>query len=252
MSELLGPVTAAVAFILPPALVIGLLVWLESLRRRRIYRAVQRCVYGSIEQHKDALIRRRFQLLREDDYGVLVDDKWRKEVSHFVDKVIGIQLEGWQTDFLANNRTDIEAAVRLKVERLANGREAITKTSHKSAPLDFERLCKEELERQGFRAQLTLVTGDHGADIIAERNRLRIAIQCKKYAGTVGNKAVQEIVAASRHYRCGIGIVVSTGDYTRGARQLAATNDVLLLHVSDLQDLLGILDRQRRVREAYD
>jgi restriction system protein len=64
-----------------------------------------------------------------------------------------------------------------------------------------------------------------------------VAIQCKRLARPVGNKAVQEVVAARTYYDTDLAAVVSTGDYTEAARRLARRNDVHLLHVDDLPDL---------------
>lgn len=230
------------ALFAPPASIVTMYFYLK----RRIYQSVIKHLFECIDQHRDALVRRRFQLIREDDYGLIIDHKWRKEVERFCGNIVITRLAAGKRDCAVKHRRALEITIYQEVEKISQAKQSITKTSLASAPLDFERLCQEEFERQGFRARLTPPSGDHGADVIAEKGRLRIAIQCKKYTGTVGNKAVQEIVAAARHYRCGLGIVVATGDYTRGARQLASTNDVLLLHVSDLQRIDDVLDKQGR------
>ena len=62
-------------------------------------------------------------------------------------------------------------------------------------------------------------------------------LQCKLYARPVGNKAVQKAAAARAHEQADIGIVVTNHRYTQDAEQLASTNNVLLLHYSDLRNL---------------
>ena len=81
---------------------------------------------------------------------------------------------------------------------------------------------------------MTKASGDQGADIIAERSGLRVVIQCKFYTSPVGNEALQQVVASRLHEHAAKAVVVSNANYTRAARQLAATTDVLLLHHDEL------------------
>lgn len=48
----------------------------------------------------------------------------------------------------------------------------------------------------------TSVTGDQGADILFSFDNLKVVVQAKRYEGTVGNKAVQEVHAAKGFYKC--------------------------------------------------
>jgi restriction system protein len=67
-------------------------------------------------------------------------------------------------------------------------------------------------------------------------------VQCKLYAQPVGNKAVQEALAAQRYYATDHAAVVSNAAFTRSAVQLARSAGVLLLHVSDLDRLDHLAD----------
>jgi HJR/Mrr/RecB family endonuclease len=78
-------------------------------------------------------------------------------------------------------------------------------------------------------------------DVVAEKGGRRIVIQCKLYSQPVGNSAVQEVAAARAHERADYAAVVSNNTYTPAAKQLAASNGVLLLHHSDLQALDHLL-----------
>lgn len=82
---------------------------------------------------------------------------------------------------------------------------------------------------------------DQGVDVIAEKNGLRVAIQCKLYSKPVGNKAVQEIAAGKVHQQAHYGAVVTNGSFTISAKELAATNGIRLLHYTDLPQLESIL-----------
>ncbi len=104
-------------------------------------------------------------------------------------------------------------------------------------PLDgheFEHWCAARLRVLGWRCKVTPPSGDQGADIIAERGRARLVIQCKRQSAAVGNKAVQEIATARRHYRAEAAAVIATSTFTRSAASLAKSNDVLLLQVGEI------------------
>ena len=106
-----------------------------------------------------------------------------------------------------------------------------------TTPRDFEIECGKVISKLGWRTQITQQTGDQGADIIAQKNDIRVAIQCKKYQSPVGNKAVQEIYAALGYYDAQLGFVVGVSGYTESAKQLASSTGVFLLDFYDLAQL---------------
>lgn len=111
------------------------------------------------------------------------------------------------------------------------------------SPEEFEHYCAAVLREMKWKARVTPASGDQGVDIVADKRRMRIVIQCKKYSKPVGNRAVQEIVAAIAHESAQRGVVVTTSDYTPAAEKLAASNEVLLLHHSDLRRIDRLLAR---------
>ena len=66
-------------------------------------------------------------------------------------------------------------------------------------------------------------------------------LQCKLYSKPVGNKAVQETVAARAHEQAAYGVVVSNQKFTQDAEQLASTNKIFLIHHTDLPRLSDII-----------
>ena len=58
---------------------------------------------------------------------------------------------------------------------------------------EFEYYCAELLKKCGFQGvEVTKGSGDYGVDILAEKEGVTYAIQCKCYTAPVGVKAVQE------------------------------------------------------------
>jgi restriction system protein len=106
---------------------------------------------------------------------------------------------------------------------------------------EFEAICAGFLQKAGWDVSQTPKSGDQGVDIIAKQNGIDVAIQCKRYSGTVGNTAVQEIIAGKMFYKTQFAAVVSNSNYTKSAINLANNTDVFLLHYSELSSLYEIL-----------
>lgn len=101
---------------------------------------------------------------------------------------------------------------------------------------DYECECAEILEDSGFQVRRSPASGDQGADLICEKHGIRYVVQCKDTA-KVGNKAVQEVLASSRHYNADHAAVVTSGSYTNAAKRLANSNEVAVLNTGQLKDI---------------
>lgn len=120
--------------------------------------------------------------------------------------------------------------------------------------IEFERMCANLLQRAGWTAAMTRGSGDQGADLIAEKLGVRLVLQCKYYNRPVGNKVVQEAIAARVYSDAQHAAVTSNNVYTPSAKQLAAKAGVHLLVVGDLHriDVLLGLKQPERVGGAPD
>lgn len=103
--------------------------------------------------------------------------------------------------------------------------------------IGFEHACAAILERCGWDVTVTRATGDQGVDLLAKRNGLTVAIQCKNTAQPVGNSAVQEIFAGRSFYEATAAVVVSRSGFTPSAFQLANRLAVALIDVTSLAAL---------------
>ena len=93
----------------------------------------------------------------------------------------------------------------------------------------FEYWCAKVLEQNGFRkVQVTRGSGDQGVDIIAEKDEIRYAIQCKCYSSNLGNTPVQEVNAGKSLYDCHVGVVMTNRYFTKSAEELAKATGTLL------------------------
>lgn len=104
---------------------------------------------------------------------------------------------------------------------------------------EFEHYVSHLYSNLGYKTYVTKASGDYGADVIAEKNGIRYAIQCKRYKKPVGIKAVQEIVGALKVYHAQKGIVITNSTYTPAAIQLAEANQIKLIDKKQLIVMIG-------------
>lgn len=203
-------------------------------RRAQNYRSTIAGATAATERHAEALARRRAQLVRTDAYGKLVLGKWFEEINYFIDHHVAPACSAPQRTLLDQRRQEIVRLIDEQIGMVAQRIPVFQAFSSDMTPVDFEAFCAEQLRDAGWKVSLTPRSRDQGADVIAEKGGIRLVLQCKLYSKPVGNKAVQEAVAAKGFSQAHFCAVVSNSSYTKGAEQLAATNDVYLIHYSDL------------------
>lgn len=94
---------------------------------------------------------------------------------------------------------------------------------------EFEYYCADLLRKRGFKeVEVTKGSGDYGIDILAERDGVTYAIQCKCYGDSVGVKAVQEAYAGRDYYDCMVGAVLTNQYFTGLAVEAAKKLKILL------------------------
>ena len=94
---------------------------------------------------------------------------------------------------------------------------------------EFERYCAELLKKRGFEeVSVTKGSGDFGVDVLAEKDGVTYAIQCKAYTTPVGVKAVQEAYAGREYYDRMVGAVLTNQYFTKPAVEAAKKLKILL------------------------
>lgn len=203
-----------------------------------IYRKkkAQRLAFAEIQKQQKMLAIKKEQLCFNDDYGTLIDDKWIKEIKRFINTTIRFILI---KNHLGNMLPVIETNLIKKIKKLTK-QPYIKKSSNINPnnldPLEYEQYCARLLQQSGWDAKVTTASGDQGADVIAVKNQKKLILQCKLYKKPVGNKAVQEIIAAKQFYHADYAAVISNASYTISARQLANSTNIKLLHHDFLQE----------------
>lgn len=110
----------------------------------------------------------------------------------------------------------------------------------------FEELCARLLRHIGFEnLKVTGQSGDHGIDgegflLINRFVRIKVMFQCKRYAGTVQVKEIRDFRGAIQG-RSERGIFLTTGTFTKGAREEAARENATAIELVDIDRLLELL-----------
>ena len=104
---------------------------------------------------------------------------------------------------------------------------------------EFEYFCADLLKSHGFlEVEVTRGSGDFGIDILAEKDGITYAIQCKCYNAPVGVKAVQEAYAGRDYYDCMVGAVLTNQYFTAPAVEAAKKLKILLWDRGYLESML--------------
>ncbi|WAI12302.1 restriction endonuclease [Bacillus cereus] len=155
---------------------------------------------------------------------------YRQEVFK-LNKIVNNEMKQYKArelkNFLLKNNTngDTEKPITIEEVDVLSGEE-------------FEVFLCNLLSNLGFRAELTKGSGDQGADIIAYKQGKKYVIQAKRYSGTVGTKAVQEVISGKGFYEADEAWVITNSSYTRGAIELANKTQTKLWDRNRLQNIM--------------
>ena len=103
---------------------------------------------------------------------------------------------------------------------------------------EFEIHLKNCFLNWGYSARLTPSTNDYGVDILVTVEDYKIAVQAKRYKGSVGISAIQEVLGGKAFYQCSHALVITTGTFTKNAINLAEQVGVTLIDRSQLKSFL--------------
>ena len=112
----------------------------------------------------------------------------------------------------------------------------------KLSGIEFENVCQVLVEKMGFTTQTTKASGDGGIDLIAYNHQPLLSgkyiIQCKRYAGSVGEPIIRDLYGVVMSERANKGILMTTGHFTKSAIGLAEGKPIELIDGIKLKELL--------------
>lgn len=102
---------------------------------------------------------------------------------------------------------------------------------------ELEQECMEILNENGWQSELTPISNDQGADVIAKKGLIKLVLQCKNLEKPAGNDSVQQAISAKSFFSANLCAVISPSGFTNSAKLLAEKTDVILMSVSDLKEI---------------
>lgn len=180
------------------------------------------------------------------DYLVAAIESYGDDLGSYLDKLHDLLIEErviHQDTQVSNTLSDLSNVRHLRLKdglkrQLVDGGGVDIFTIDQMHPFQFERYIAELYEKRGYVAETTKLTGDQGADILVQKFGERTVIQVKLYSQTVGNKAVQEVCGAIRHYNAHKGVVITNSYFSRSAQELAVSNSITLIDRDQLKAML--------------
>jgi restriction system protein len=117
------------------------------------------------------------------------------------------------------------------------------------APAKFERLSQRLLREAGFvDTEVKGRSGDGGIDGVGVLQvslvSFPVIFQCKRYRGSVGPAAVRDLRGAMQG-RVDRGLLITTGTFTKGAREEATRDGVPPIELIDSERLCDLLKQHR-------
>lgn len=102
----------------------------------------------------------------------------------------------------------------------------------------FEEFLLEHFKHLGYTGYLTPRTENFGADLVLQKDGINVVAQAKRWKNNVGVDAIQQVLAAMKHYDSNKGIVVTNSSFTNSAYELASSNGIELWNRTKLIEMI--------------
>lgn len=103
---------------------------------------------------------------------------------------------------------------------------------------EFELFAREYFLIQGYEAVTTQRSHDHGADVIAWKEKDKYVIQAKKYSKPVDYFAIVQANHAKKRYSADHAILITNQDITNQAKEYAETYNVEVINGHEIDKFL--------------
>ncbi len=127
-----------------------------------------------------------------------------------------------------------ERQERERIAMLVQSGQILDSISHQ----EFELIILEAFSRRGYKTTHTSFSGDEGVDGFIEKDNTKIAIQCKKYNGSIGQPAIRDFYGAMMHFNCEEGIFITTSDFSAHAKAFVKNKKIQLFDRQKTMNLL--------------
>ena len=216
---------------------------LHARIKRLVYRAIARLVLeDSLKQALGPSYNKQTILFLQKQYKIDNDNYGELIAKDLLTGQMGLSNKGLELFCSDKPIPGIEIAITNKGSTTIEASEVYDDGFTQIDQMDghqFEYYCAELLRKNGFEnVEITKGSGDQGIDILAHKDGIRYAIQCKCYSSDLGNKPVQEAFAGKSIYRCHVAAVLTNSFFTQGAIDAADATGVLLWDRNKLKSFM--------------
>lgn len=104
-------------------------------------------------------------------------------------------------------------------------------------PRQFEELVCEHYRKQGYKTEITPLSGDYGIDVFATKGKEKLAIQAKMYGSStrkINRQCVMELHGAKDYFDCTKAIIATDGTFLTDAIQVAEKLNIDIIYLDSL------------------
>ncbi len=195
-------------------------------------------------EHRDILAVKFVKSVRVDEYGKGDFDQWHAEVKYFIRSVIRPRLKGiFQQAYYESSggypyltQKLITEIVRKRVAEMTAAEKSHAAEARPADPggIAYEAYIVETLRHRGWSA---ITSVGRTGDVIAEKDRLRVAIRPLLRNSLVDAPEIRAALACKDRAQADRAAVVTNAGFTSAAEHAAASVGVILLLDSRLADL---------------
>lgn len=163
--------------------------------------------------------------------------------SRFTSELTAVDLNGIYVIINADEVGQVQNFYEEHNKRIQNENHRAFTEINTLSGVEFERVCKLLLENMGFSVETTKASGDGGIDLFAYNTQPLLSgkyiIQCKRYAGSVGEPIIRDLYGVVTSERANKGILITTGHFTKSAIHFAENKPIELIDGALLKSLIG-------------
>ena len=142
-----------------------------------------------------------------------------------------------------------------EIQTIREGEIGISDNFSSMSPRDFELFIAELLkEMEYYDVFVTPEKGDFGTDIVAKKNGVTTAVQCKRFNenNSVGNRDIQQLLGSMKYYHASHAIFVTTSYYTPQAMEQTKNASIELWDKDTLHGNVKKYLLKKNIPEIFD
>jgi restriction system protein len=218
---------------------------LPKLARMRSSRKIRKAIASGINDHIHALARRRQDLIKKDDYGLVHLEEWEEEKNFFINNVLGNSLGNIYSKDFPVPYFLIDIMIDRYIDAyFKNGdaggiiREYQGDDWENADQQAYRGYCMKLLELAGWKVLLPTEENIQSRDpILARKEETLFLATCTRASKPLGRRVIRETSEARRSHDADAAAIVTNAGFTRWAHFSARKHDVMLLHHSDLANI---------------